>query len=84
MGPHVHYRVSWTTLGQYLHQLVRRGVSCNVVSFVGATTVRIHELGYTARPPTKGELERMKHLVRQSMEEGALGAVSSLIYAPAF
>jgi len=80
----LHYPVSWTTLGEYLDQLVRRGVSCNVASFVGATTVRIHELGYAARPPTAAELERMQHLVRQAMEEGALGVASSLIYAPAF
>jgi N-acyl-D-amino-acid deacylase len=80
----VHYPVRWTTLGQYLEYLVKRGVSCNVASFVGATTVRIHEIGYTDRPPTPKELERMKRLVRQAMEEGALGVGSSLIYAPAF
>src|SRR6185295_1223705 len=62
----------------------KRGASCNVVSFLGATTVRIHEIGYADRPPTKEELERMRQLVRQAMEEGALGIASSLIYAPAF
>ena len=80
----VKYAVDWTTLGEYLEHLVRRGVSCNVASFVGATTVRIHEIGYADRPPTPVELERMRHLVRQAMEEGALGVGSSLIYAPAF
>jgi len=80
----IKYPIRWTTLGQYLEFLVRRGVSCNVASFVGATTVRIHELGYADRPPTAAELERMKKLVRQAMEEGALGVGSSLIYAPAF
>src|SRR5262249_41120198 len=50
----------------------------------GATTVRIHEVGYADRPPTPKELERMKQLVRQAMEEGALGLGSALIYAPAF
>jgi N-acyl-D-aspartate/D-glutamate deacylase len=57
-------------------------VSTNVASFVGATTVRIHELGYADREPTPEELERMRALVRQAMEEGALGVGSSLIYAP--
>ncbi len=80
----IKFEVEWTTLGEYLDSLVRRGVSTNVASFVGATTVRIHEVGYTDRPPTPEELERMKNLVRQAMREGALGVGSSLIYAPAF
>jgi N-acyl-D-amino-acid deacylase len=63
---------------------VERGVSTNVASFVGATTVRIHVLGYEDRPPTPTELEEMQGLVRAAMEEGALGVGSSLIYAPAF
>ena len=66
------FDVAWTTLGEYLEHLVRRGVSPNVASFVGATTVRIHELGYADRPPTEAELGRMEGLVRQAMEEGAL------------
>lgn len=78
------YDVTWTTLGEYLDMLETRGVSTNVASFVGATTVRIHELGYEDRPPTDAEMERMRALVRQAMEEGALGIGSSLIYAPAF
>ena len=80
----IKYDIGWTTLGEYLDHLVERGISTNVASFVGATTVRVHELGYADRPPTKAELERMKQLVRQAMEEGALGVGSSLIYAPAF
>jgi len=78
------YDIAWTTLGEYLEHLERRGVSCNVASFVGATTVRIHELGHEDRRPTPAELERMRALVRAAMEEGALGVGSSLIYAPAF
>ena len=78
------YDIDWTTLGEYLESLERRGVSCNVASFVGATTLRIHELGEEDRPPTDEELLRMKALARQAMEEGALGIGSSLIYAPAF
>jgi N-acyl-D-amino-acid deacylase len=80
----IKYDVAWTTLAQYLEHLVHRGVSPNVASFVGATTVRIHELGYADRAPTAEELERMRALVRQAMAEGALGVGSSLIYAPAF
>jgi len=78
------YDVAWTTLGEYLDHLVRRGVSCNVASFIGATTVRVHEVGYADRAPTPAELERMQGLVRRAMEEGAMGVASSLIYAPAF
>ena len=80
----IKFDIQWTTLGEYLRYLENRGVSCNVASFVGATTVRIHVLGYEDRPPTPEELEEMKQLVRQAMEEGALGVGSSLIYAPAF
>ena len=80
----IKYPIGWTTLAEYLDYLVKRGISCNVASFIGATTVRIHEIGYADRPPTPAELERMKALVRQAMQEGALGVGSSLIYAPAF
>jgi N-acyl-D-aspartate/D-glutamate deacylase len=76
--------VPWTTLGEYMDFLVEKGISTNVASFLGATTARVHELGYEDRPPNPEELERMVGLVRQSMEEGALGIGSSLIYAPAF
>ena len=78
------FDIEWTTLGEYLEYLVKKGVSTNVASFVGATTLRIHEVGYDDRPPTDEELDRMRALVRQAMEEGALGIGSSLIYAPAF
>ena len=80
----IRYPITWTTLGEYLDTLVGRGISTNVASFVGATTVRIHEIGYADRPPTPAELQRMRALVRQAMDEGALGVGSSLIYAPAF
>ncbi|HLF19668.1 MAG TPA: D-aminoacylase [Bacteroidota bacterium] len=80
----IKYKVEWTTLGEYLEFLVKKGISTNVASFVGATTVRINTLGYADRVPNKQELEQMKNLVRQGMEEGALGVGSSLIYAPAF
>lgn len=73
----------WTTLGGYFNFLMKKGVTPNVASFVGATSIRIHELGYANRPPTAEELNRMKRLVQQAMEEGAMGVGSSLIYAPA-
>ncbi len=78
------FEITWTTLGEYLQFLEDKGVSNNVASFVGATTLRIYEVGYDDRPPTDDELERMRGHVRQAMEEGALGVGSSLIYAPAF
>jgi N-acyl-D-amino-acid deacylase len=80
----IKFDVEWTSLGEYLEHLERRGVSPNVASFVGATTVRIHVLGHEDRAPTADELEQMRGLVRQAMAEGALGVGSSLIYAPAF
>jgi N-acyl-D-amino-acid deacylase len=79
----IKYEIEWTTLDEYLRYLVRRGVSPNVASFVGATTARIHVLGYEDRPPTPHELGRMRGLVRQAMKQGAVGLSSALIYAPA-
>jgi N-acyl-D-amino-acid deacylase len=78
------FDVPWTTLGEYLEHMVAKGVSVNVASFIGATTVRVHELGYENREPTADELARMQELVRAAMREGAMGVGSSLIYAPAF
>jgi N-acyl-D-amino-acid deacylase len=80
----IKYPIEWTTLDEYLRYIVGRGISTNVASFVGATTVRRHEIGYADRAPTADEMSRMKALVRQAMEDGAVGVGSSLIYAPAF
>ncbi len=80
----IKYEIEWTTLDEYLEHLVERGVSTNVASFVGATSVRIHVLGYEDRAPTPEELEEMRALVRLAMEDGALGLGTSLIYSPAF
>jgi N-acyl-D-amino-acid deacylase len=80
----IKYDIPWTTLREFLDFLVSRGVSCNIASFVGATSIREHELGHANRPPTPEELGRMKALVRQAMEEGAVGLSTSLIYPPAF
>ena len=80
----IKYDMPWTTLAEYLTHLERRGVSCNVASFIGATSLRIHALGYENRAPTRDELDHMRRLVRHEMQAGALGIGSSLIYAPAF
>lgn len=78
----IRYDITWNTLGEYLDFLTGKGVSPNVASFIGAATVRQHEIGYANRAPTPEELGRMQELVRQAMREGALGVGSSLIYAP--
>ena len=80
----IKYDIDWNTLDEYLQSLVRRGISPNVASFIGATTVRINHIGYENRPPTAEELTSMKQMVKEAMEDGALGVGSSLIYAPAF
>jgi N-acyl-D-amino-acid deacylase len=80
---HIEYEVEWTTLGEYLEYLVKRGVSTNVASFVGSSTVRINAMGYDFRDPTPSELDRMQMLVREAMEEGAVGLSAALIYPPA-
>ena len=77
-------RSSWNTLAEYLRHLEQRGVSANVASFLGATTVREYVIGLEDKQPTPEQLEQMRTLVRSAMEEGALGIGSSLIYAPAF
>ena len=80
----IKYDITWTTLSEYLQQLEKRGVSTNVASFVGATTIREHVIGLEDRKATAEQLDEMRALVRQEMEAGALGVGSSLIYAPAF
>lgn len=80
----ISFPVDWTTLGEYLETLERRGITPNVASFVGATTVRIHELGEADVQPDAAQLARMQELVRTAMREGALGVGASLIYPPAF
>jgi N-acyl-D-amino-acid deacylase len=79
----IRYPIEWTTLGEYLDYLQKRGITPNVASFVGATTVRMHELGEDDVKPTPEQLAHMQALVRQAMEEGALGVGASIIYPPA-
>jgi N-acyl-D-amino-acid deacylase len=79
----VKYEITWNTLGEYLEFLEKKGVSTNVASFIGAATPRIYMLAYKNRKPDKNELDSMKLLVRQAMEEGAMGVSSALEYVPA-
>ncbi len=78
----IKYDVEWTTLGEYLQWLTRRGVSVNVGSFLGAATPRVYVMGRENRAPTAAEMEQMRAVVRQAMDEGAFGIASALIYAP--
>ncbi|RLD30343.1 MAG: D-aminoacylase [Bacteroidetes bacterium] len=80
----IKFDIEWTTLAEYLQFLVNKGISPNVASFVGATTLRINTVGFEDREATEKELDSMRFMVREAMEEGALGVGSSLIYAPAF
>jgi N-acyl-D-amino-acid deacylase len=82
MQSDIRYPVDWTTLGEYLDQLAGKGISTNIASFIGAGTVRANVLHYANRPPTLEELRKMKELVREGMEEGALGLTCALLYVP--
>jgi N-acyl-D-amino-acid deacylase len=79
----IKYDIEWTTLGEYLEYMEKKGVSPNIASFVGATTLRVYTIGYEDRAPTETEMDSMKLLVRQAMEEGAVGIGSALGYVPA-
>lgn len=79
----IKFDAPWTTLGQYLEQVERSGVSVNVAALVGAAQVRDYVIGSEDVDPTPAQLDQMKTLIREAMEEGALGATSALIYAPA-
>ncbi|MHC4487724.1 MAG: N-acyl-D-amino-acid deacylase family protein [Planctomycetota bacterium] len=78
----IKFSIKWTTLGEYLEYLERKGVSTNIASFVGATTVRVYAIGYQDRRPTYKELDQMRKLVAKAMRAGAVGVSSALIYAP--
>jgi len=80
----IKYEIKWSTLAEYLRYLEQKGVSCNVASFVGATTIRDFVIGLDDKQPTPEQLEQMRELVRKEMEAGALGIGTSLIYPPAF
>lgn len=78
----IKYDIPWTSLGEYLTHLETKGISTNVASFVGNATLREYAIGIEKRPPTEAEMDTMKNLLRQGMEEGAMGLSTSLIYVP--
>lgn len=80
----IKYDIKWNTLAEYLNYLEKRGISCNVASFIGATTIRENVIGFEDKQPTPEQLDQMRELVRQEMKAGALGIGTSLIYPPAF
>src|SRR5437870_6071964 len=80
----IKFEIKWNTLAEYLRYLEGRGISCNVASFLGATTIREYVIGFEDKPPTPEQLDQMRELVRKEMEAGALGIGTSLIYPPAF
>jgi N-acyl-D-amino-acid deacylase len=80
----IKYDIKWNTLTEYLKYLESRGISCNVASFIGATTIRENVIGFEDKQPTPEQLDQMRELVRKEMEAGALGIGTSLIYPPAF
>jgi N-acyl-D-amino-acid deacylase len=80
----IKYKITWNTLGEYLNFLEKKGISCNVASFIGAGTIRTNVIGEDNRKASSEEMTRMRSLVRQAMEEGAMGIGSSLIYPPDF
>jgi N-acyl-D-amino-acid deacylase len=80
----IKYDIKWKTLAEYLKYLESRGISCNVASFIGATTIRENVIGFEDKPPNPEQLDQMRELVRKEMEAGALGIGTSLIYPPAF
>src|SRR5437899_1941135 len=80
----IKYDITWNMLAEYLQYLETHGISCNVASFIGATTLREYVVGYEDKQPTPEQLDEMRELVRKEMEAGALGIGTSLIYPPAF
>ncbi|MGI8950659.1 MAG: N-acyl-D-amino-acid deacylase family protein [Chitinophagaceae bacterium] len=80
----IKYNVEWNTLSGYLNYLEKKGISCNVASFVGATTIREYVVGEDNIAPTSVQLDSMKLLVDEAMNEGAMGVGTSLMYPPAF
>ena len=80
----IKYKVEWNTLGEYMNFLEKKGISCNIASFVGTGAVRQYVIGEGSEAPTAFQLDSMKLLVKQAMQEGALGVTNALIYPPDF
>lgn len=84
LDPDLDYTVEWESLAGYLEQCERQGVSQNIASYIGATTLRTYVAGYENRPLTPSEAATVRSLIADEMSAGALGIGSSLIYPPAF
>jgi N-acyl-D-amino-acid deacylase len=80
----IKYEVNWNTLGEYMSWLEKKGISCNIASFVGTGTIRQYVIGEDNVAPSAAQLDSMKWLVDQAMEEGAMGITNALIYPPDF
>jgi N-acyl-D-amino-acid deacylase len=80
--PDIKYKVEWKSLSEYLNFIEKKGISCNVASFIGAGTLREYAVGEDNRPATPAELDTMRRLVSEEMKGGAMGIGSSLIYPP--
>src|SRR5437762_12888290 len=80
----IKYDITWNTLVGYLQYLEKRGVSCNIASFIGATTIRENVIGFEDKQPTPQQMDEMRELGRKQMEAGALGIGTALLYPPAF
>lgn len=76
----IKFKVAWNTLGEYMNYLEKKGISCNIASFVGTGIVRQYVIGEDNKAPTAAQLDSMKLLVRQAMQQGALGVTNALIY----
>jgi len=80
---HFGIAIDWRTLGDYLRRLEERSrPAINVGTFVGAGGLRNYVIGKDDRPATAAELERMKQLAAEAMQQGALGLSTSLQYVP--
>ena len=80
----IKFKVEWNTLGEYMRYLENKGISCNIASYVGTGTIRQYIIGEDNKDPTASQLDSMKMLVKQAMEEGAMGVTNALIYPPDF
>ena len=80
----IKYKINWNTLGEYMNVLEKKGISCNIASFVGTGTIRQYVIGEDNKAPSPQQLDSMKLLVDEAMQQGALGVTNALIYPPDF
>jgi dihydroorotase/N-acyl-D-amino-acid deacylase len=80
---HLNIQPDWRTFREYFARLEKQGIGINLASYVGATQVRSLVLGFEDKQPTPAQLDEMKKLVREAMQDGAVGVSTSLEYPPA-